>query len=262
MDTQTTFSATDVKPGADSAAKSKPTEATAGVTPDHPAFASVLVKGLAHKMNNILTVFHGYSTLLLCDENLPPETADGLTEIQKAAQAATELLDRTLAAVGRAGVTVEETDVVKALESLPEEVQSTGIENVRLSITGTEATAKVQGDPAGIRRALLELIRNASEAADGEATVTVAVEPGQLTDASGESRQAVVIRVVDDCGGIPEATLPTVFDPFVTTKKVYGCVGLGLPVVRGLASQFGGEVKLTSHAGQGTEVRILLPVSA
>ena len=62
-------------------------------------FQDQLVKGLSHRMNNILTLFHGYLGLLLDNEKLDPVTHEGLAKIKDGARIATELMDRTNALV-------------------------------------------------------------------------------------------------------------------------------------------------------------------
>src|ERR1700677_4985604 len=60
-------------------------------------FHDHLVRGLAHKMNNILSLFHGYLGLLLDDKKLDRETLAGLIQIRDSAEAATRLMERTKA---------------------------------------------------------------------------------------------------------------------------------------------------------------------
>src|SRR6478735_3355002 len=54
-----------------------------------------LVRGLTHRMNNILTIFHGYVGILLDNDKLDQATRDSLSKIKEGATAATELMDRT-----------------------------------------------------------------------------------------------------------------------------------------------------------------------
>src|SRR5438874_1259487 len=62
---------------------------------EHSEFQDQLVRGLAHRMNNILTLFHGYLGLLLDNKKLDKPTLDGLAKIQNGARAASDLMDRT-----------------------------------------------------------------------------------------------------------------------------------------------------------------------
>src|SRR5258707_15848070 len=62
---------------------------------EHSEFQDQLVRGLAHRMNNILTLFHGYLGLLMDNQKLDKETREGLAKIKEGARAASELMDRT-----------------------------------------------------------------------------------------------------------------------------------------------------------------------
>src|SRR5476649_344676 len=62
---------------------------------EHSEFQDQLVLGLAHRMNNILTLFHGYLGLLMDNQKLDKQTQAGLAKIKDGARAASELMDRT-----------------------------------------------------------------------------------------------------------------------------------------------------------------------
>src|SRR5687768_1289668 len=66
-------------------------------------FQDQLMRGLAHRMNNILSLFHGYLGLLMDDKKLDPVTKEGLAKIKDGARAATDLMDRTQALVRPTG---------------------------------------------------------------------------------------------------------------------------------------------------------------
>ena len=70
---------------------------------EYSEFQDELVRGLAHRMNNILTLFQGYLGLLLDNEKLDKPTLEGLAKIQAGARAASDLMDRTHALVRLSG---------------------------------------------------------------------------------------------------------------------------------------------------------------
>jgi len=80
----------------------------------------------------------------------------------------------------------------------------------------------------------------------------------ELDAATGEA----ALRVKDSGCGIPEDVLPRIFDPFFTTKEDQNRTGLGLAVAHSIVEQHGGEIKVDSTPGQGTEFRVALPLSA
>jgi signal transduction histidine kinase len=107
----------------------------------------------------------------------------------------------------------------------------------------------VEGFGGELNQVWANLIDNAIDAAppDGHVSVTAERRDG-----------AVVVRVVDDGPGVPEALAEQVFEPFFTTKPVGEGTGLGLDIVRRLVRQHRGQVELESRPGR-TEFRVVLP---
>jgi signal transduction histidine kinase len=73
----------------------------------------------------------------------------------------------------------------------------------------------------------------------------------------------VEITFADDGGGMPEEVQRRVFDPFFTTRRAQGSIGLGLYIVHNLVTQqLGGRITLASAAGKGTTICMTLPTHA
>ncbi len=110
----------------------------------------------------------------------------------------------------------------------------------------------VRIDASMIRRALVNVLVNALQAAgeSGEVTVNAGIE-------CRDGREMLRIAVTDDGPGIPEAIAARVFEPFFTTKA--SGTGLGLSVVKAIAESHGGEVEIASSR-PGTTVSIVVPV--
>lgn len=122
-----------------------------------------------------------------------------------------------------------------------------------------------------IQQVLINLITNAQHATPrgGQVTIRTAVEKLD-TPRSGVGRRAtdrlklgaeVFICEVRDTGrGIPPHQLDKIFEPFFTTKPPEQGTGLGLAIVQGIIEQHGGLVGVDSVEGQGTTMRIILPL--
>ena len=65
-------------------------------------------------------------------------------------------------------------------------------------------------------------------------------------------------EIRDDGPGMDRETIERVFEPYYTTKP--GGTGLGLSITRGIISEHGGNIEITSHPGQGCQVLITLPL--
>ncbi|MEJ2183269.1 MAG: ATP-binding protein [Nitrospirota bacterium] len=110
---------------------------------------------------------------------------------------------------------------------------------------------KVLMDPEQMRQALLNVAMNALHAMPGGGTLT-------MTARGREEDGAVEIAVADTGKGIEREEVGKLFVPFYTTKP--GGSGLGLAITKGIVEKHGGEVTVQSRVGEGTTVRITLPV--
>lgn len=108
---------------------------------------------------------------------------------------------------------------------------------------------QVRGDPGALEQLFLNLLRNAAEALEegGRAWVEIQVPWDQIR-----------VSVLDNGPGIPPDALPSVLEPFVSTKD--GGTGLGLPIARRIARAHGGELTLESAPGGGTACHVILPL--
>ncbi|HYN22810.1 MAG TPA: ATP-binding protein [Thermoanaerobaculia bacterium] len=110
----------------------------------------------------------------------------------------------------------------------------------------------VVADPAALRGAVLNLVRNAIQASAPESRIEI--EAGVTLE--GLAR----VSVRDRGEGIDPAMASHVFDPFVTTRA--SGTGLGLAMVRRVTEEHGGRAWLTSRPGGGVEVCFEIPAAA
>lgn len=132
--------------------------------------------------------------------------------------------------------------------------------------------AEVAGGPLvvlaevdGVRRIVTNLLDNAVRHARSAVTVTVSVASGHGGDDGGGDDRMVRVRVTDDGPGVPEAERERVFDRFArrddARDRDQGGTGLGLPISRGLARAYGGEVSLVGGDGGGLTAQLVLPAA-
>ncbi|MGD9693223.1 MAG: sensor histidine kinase [Phycisphaerales bacterium] len=117
--------------------------------------------------------------------------------------------------------------------------------------------------PGRLTQAMLNLIGNASDALqEGEpreegAVVRVTAREASLSD----GRRAVAFCVEDNGPGMTAEVMRHAFDPFFTTKPRGASTGLGLALVKGVATSAGGEALIESERGRGTRVCLVLPAA-
>jgi len=207
-----------------------------------------LSQGVAHEVRNPVMTIGGFARRLL--KTLPAD--------DPAAQYARIILQET----GRLEKMVSDVD---SYTRMPEPVfkewplselvhaavalwQEEGPrEEVRITMELPPDDPVLHADREQIAHALLNLMRNASDAMP---------EGGEISIRCGWEGPRLSVRVRDTGTGIATEDLPRVFDPFFTSKTRGS--GLGLTTVNRIVSDHGGEVKVSSQLGQGTEVKLLL----
>lgn len=113
----------------------------------------------------------------------------------------------------------------------------------------TTPCPRVPADADRLRQVLINLLRNARQAAPLGSTVLVQCAP------SGQDW--VEVRITNAGEPIPEDTLKRAFEPFFTSKS--RGTGLGLPIVRRIVHAHGGEISLESNRETGTRATLRLP---
>ena len=109
----------------------------------------------------------------------------------------------------------------------------------------------VDGFGGELNQVWANLLDNAIDASPkGHSRVTACTEHGK-----------VVVRVIDDGHGVPQAVLNRIFDPFFTTKPVGEGTGLGLDIARRIVHRHQGAIDVAT-SDKGTEFRVTLPASA
>jgi two-component system, cell cycle sensor histidine kinase and response regulator CckA len=228
---------------------------------EHSEFQDQLVRGLAHRMNNILTLFHGYLGLLLDNKELDRETLDGLNRIKEGAKAASELMDRTHSLVRPSAMVWREINLGGFVQLLRPGFELFRGPNTVLEFECPEDLPCVWGDMSRVRTAISELVRNACEATANGGLVRVelrAEEPPAVTSSATQPIQWVSLTVTDDGPGIPPGLTERVFAPFFSSKQKQNNAGLGLTVALGFVQQLGGVIRVRSEPGN-TAFQVLLP---
>ena len=121
--------------------------------------------------------------------------------------------------------------------------------NAKLETDFDESIGNINVVAQDISRVILNLITNAFQACGADGLVKVSTK--NLED-------KIVISVEDNGSGIPDAIKDKIFQPFFTTKVTGQGTGLGLSLAYDIVKAHGGELKVESEVGKGTEFIISL----
>jgi signal transduction histidine kinase/CheY-like chemotaxis protein len=215
-----------------------------------------LAGGAAHHLNNLLTIVVGRIQLLrrsVTEERI----LRPLEIVERAAKDGAEVVRRLQQFAGMrpapAQRIVDLNQIVRdVLEmSRPRWQDSTRAEGTDIVVESRLASVpEIAGDPISLREMSTNLVLNAIDALPGG---------GRLTVETSATATAVTLTVTDTGLGMSEDVRLRAHEPFFTTKGVRS-TGLGLSVAFGIIRRHGGELAIQSEPGQGTTVRVTLPV--
>ena len=215
-----------------------------------------LVSGVAHELNNPLSVIVGYGQLLLARE-VPTAVLRPIELMVSQADRMAKIV-RNLLLFARQRPA--ERTTVNANEVLE---QTLALRINQLTVSGIAVEKKfarglppVLADPHQLEQVFLNLLLNAEQAMlEGKSGGRIILN----TTVSRDGRM-VHAEVIDDGPGIPQDALPHVFEPFFSTKPVGSGTGLGLSVSYGIVEEHGGHLVVESRPGR-TVFRLELPVA-
>jgi signal transduction histidine kinase len=208
--------------------------------------------GIAHEFKNALATISGYAQMIR-SESQPGETHDSAEKILDQTRALTRVVTEFL----RFAKPLEICYETVPMESIVERVAADLRESDILCTVSVEGSfSDLPGDEALIRQALINLTRNAAEAARNDGKAPVVTVSGSVEELGGRKWQRIC--VADNGPGIPESDLPKIFLPFYTTKSEG--TGLGLAVVQKIALQHGGSIEARNRPGKGAELLLWLPL--
>jgi signal transduction histidine kinase/ActR/RegA family two-component response regulator len=227
-----------------------------------------LTGGIAHDLNNILTVITGTIEILAEAVADRPQLVAVAKMIDEAAARGADLTQRLLAFARKQPLQPREVDVNSLVIEATNLLRPTLGEHVEVKIMLAGDAAHALIDPSQLTNAILNLALNARDAMADRGQLLIETSNVVLDDsyASMNSDVAagnyVMVAVTDSGHGIPAGILENVFEPFFTTKEVGKGSGLGLSMVYGFVKQSNGHIKIYSEKDHGTTVRIYLPQAA
>lgn len=216
-----------------------------------------LAAGVAHNLNNSLTVIQGRAQLLLMRNSAEGGNKKSLEVITQAvsdcSQTLRRLLDFSRRDATRSSATVDLSELItSSIEIARPKWQSDSASRSGTIEVQVEAPQPVyvMGDSSELREVVLNLIFNAVDAMPDGGTIVTGVRSEGTTGR---------FWVADTGGGIAPTVMARIFEPFYSTKGERG-TGLGLSASHGIIENHGGDINVTSEVGKGTRFEVILPL--
>lgn len=241
-----------------------------------------LTAGIAHEIQNPLNFVNNFSEVSAeLMEELQNEIDNG--EVEEVKALVNDVI-QNLQKINHHGKRAE--SIVKGMllhsrgssgKKEPTDINALADEYLRLSYHGFRAKDKsfnadfkLEADekkpivnvvPQDIGRVLLNLINNAFYAVSEKSKFLASEFKPRVIVSTNSQGKNVEISVKDNGNGIPDSVIAKIFQPFFTTKPTGQGTGLGLSLSYDIIKAHGGELKVETHEGEGSEFIIQIPIN-
>ncbi len=225
-----------------------------------------LAGGVAHDFNNMLTVISGHAELALTRLNSENPLVEDITEIQIAAQRASNLTKQLLAFSRKQTLEPKVLNLNYVITDMDKMLRRIIGEDIDLLTVYEPELWRVKVDPGQIEQVVVNLVVNGRDAMSRGGKLTIETMNMELDDDYTHSHPEVepgsyvMIAVTDTGVGMSEEIVARIFDPFFTTKEVDKGTGLGLSTVYGIIKQSGGHIWVYSEINKGTTFKVYFPI--
>ncbi len=208
--------------------------------------------GVAHEINNPLTVISGWIEVLIAETEVDSPRRSKLESALEETRRIQRVVD-SLQAFSREGpATFEGLDLSEVVERFAAGARGdSDHEHLTIRTLPSPSPTRIRGDREALRALLDQLVRNAARATEGRGTVTIQT----TTSSDGE----VVLTVSDDGRGIAPEHRERMFRPFFSGFAGENCTGLGLAACRGIVLQHSGTIALADRPGFGATFEMRFP---
>jgi two-component system cell cycle sensor histidine kinase/response regulator CckA len=224
-----------------------------------------LAGGIAHDFNNLLTAIIGFCDLLL--QRIMPNDISyaDIMQIKQNANRASTLVKQLLAFSRRQSLQPRIINVKNTLTEISSLLRRLIGSQINLRVVHEKNLWAIKADVSQLEQVIINVVVNARDAMNGKGDITI--EVANYTNAVQQTIGSdallkgdyVMIKVSDTGCGIPKEIIPSLFDPFFSTKGIGQGTGLGLATVYGIIKQTGGAIDVESEVGEGATFKIFLP---
>lgn len=223
-----------------------------------------LIEGVSHELRTPIGAILGYTELLEKSKNLGETEKDHLARITENSRYLLDVVNDLIQISGMESGEVKLDQSPVTISGLEQEMKETYFEaarlqNIELTVSGKDdADAEFFSDEKRIKTILKNLVDNALKFTKGGSVEILF----SLVDSANISNEYEFGITVKDSGvGISEGDLSRIFSPlWQAQKNEYPGAGLGLTICKKLVKFMGGEIKVESIPGEGTTVKVQIPV--
>ncbi|MGC8743118.1 MAG: PAS domain S-box protein [Verrucomicrobiia bacterium] len=224
----------------------------------------MLASGIAHDLNNCLTpTTMGIDLLKLrtTDENC----LKILNSMEKSINKALEMVKQILAFTRGMGGESAPVNMNVIINDIKNIIQNTFPQNIRINVKKQENLWNVIGNTTRLHQAIMNLCVNARDAMPQGGALSITTSNVYLSeqDVKGFEKAKpghyIVVKVADTGCGISPEHLPSIFEPFFSTKETGKGTGLGLYVVKTIVTEHNGFITVSSKPREGTQFDIYFP---
>jgi signal transduction histidine kinase len=212
-----------------------------------------LAAGVAHNVNNSLTVIQGRSQLMSINDSENKHLKIIMQAIRDCSATLQRLLDFSRRDTIRTSVPVDLTEVVKSSVEISrpkwQSKSATRSGSIEIEIDAS-ASVMTLGNVSELREVTMNLLFNAVDA----------MPDGGLIRMGTRTDDCNAFLWVEDSGvGMTKEVLAKIFEPFYSTKGDHG-TGLGLSASHGIIENHDGSINVKSEVGKGTRFELVLPL--
>jgi signal transduction histidine kinase/DNA-binding response OmpR family regulator len=226
-----------------------------------------LAGGVAHEVNNQMTIALGCADFLLRRFDLPAAAMADVANIRQAAERAAAITQQLLAFGRQQLLRRDVVDLNALLGELTPALQRTLGYDVAIELTLATSVCSVVADLRQLQQVIINLALNARDAMPQGGTLRLRTSHTVLSHEAPEIRRLPELKpgpycvlMVSDTGiGMDRETLSHIFEPFFTTKPFGQGTGLGLASVYGIVKQSDGDIAVESEPGRGTTFTLYFP---
>jgi len=209
-----------------------------------------LVSGVAHELNNPLTVILGYSEIMAGS----PQNEGAARIVAEQAERCRGIVRNLSALAGQSNKRFEDFDTDQLVERVIRSFPSAELRRGARIVVQAAESVRLRADRVGLEQVLVNLLSNAIDVSPANGVVTLSARR------QGDHFE---FSVTDQGPGVPDELRNRLFEPFFTTKLPGKGTGLGLAIAHAIVRGHRGTIEVRDGARRvGAEFRVRIPLAA